>query len=173
MMSLLDRAKSLRSDIGDTYHQAYQALQRANITLGVVESFAESVPLDDRLHIRFRSVMGVDIPIVEYEPPAQELHYGFVSSNSALDEAQQCFIRVKKLTAVLAEVENGVCKLADAIVKTQRRANALKNVMIPQLRETVRFISDSLEEKEREEFSRMKVIKTNKQAAEAEAEHRA
>lgn len=159
MMQLLDQVKELRTKISDTYHAAYLALQRANITLGFVEGLADSVPLDTQLNIRFRSVMGVDLPIVDYIPPEQELYYGSIRSNSALDEAQLCFLRVKQMTALLAEVENSAFQLAEAIIKTQRRANALKNVMIPQLQNTVRVISESLDEKEREEFSRMKVIK--------------
>ena len=47
--------------------------------------------------------------------------------------------------------------------KSQKRANALKNIVIPELEETIKFISESLEEKEREEFSRLKVIKANKE----------
>lgn len=159
MMQLLDQVKELRTKISDTYRAAYLALQRANITLGFVEGLADSVPLDTQLNIRFRSVMGVDLPIVDYTPPEQELYYGSIRSNSALDEAQLCFLRVKQMTALLAEVENSAFQLAEAIIKTQRRANALKNVMIPQLQNTVRVISESLDEKEREEFSRMKVIK--------------
>ena len=53
-------------------------------------------------------------------------------------------------------------RLAVAIRKTQRRANALKNVVIPNLESTVKYISDSLDEKDREEFSRLKVIKAQK-----------
>ena len=64
---------------------------------------------------------------------------------------------------ILAEVENSVYRLANAIRKAQKRANALKNIVIPDFEKTVKFISDSLEEKEREEFSRQKVIKANKQ----------
>ena len=69
---------------------------------------------------------------------------------------------VKRLTAELAEVENSVYRLAVAIKKTQKRANALKNIMIPKFEETVKNISDALEEKDREEFSRLKVIKSQK-----------
>jgi len=65
---------------------------------------------------------------------------------------------------VLAEVDNAVYRLANAISKTQKRANALKNVVIPRYTNTIRFINDSLDEKEREEFSRMKVIKASKEA---------
>ena len=60
---------------------------------------------------------------------------------------------------VLAEVENSAFRLANAIRKTQRRANALKNIIIPNFEVTVKFITEALEEKEREEFSRLKVIK--------------
>ncbi|MEE1492914.1 MAG: V-type ATP synthase subunit D, partial [Massilioclostridium sp.] len=76
-----------------------------------------------------------------------------------------CFEKAKQFTVVLAEVENSVYRLANAIKKTQRRANALKNIIIPQFEDTVKFITDALEEKEREEFSRLKVIKKNKQAS--------
>ena len=74
------------------------------------------------------------------------------------------FNRVKELTAELAEVENSVYRLADNVKKTQKRANALKNIMIPRFEETVKFITDALEEKDREEFSRLKVIKRQKTA---------
>ena len=63
---------------------------------------------------------------------------------------------------VLAEVDNGVFRLATAIQATQRRANALKNVLIPRYAGIVRTISDALEDKEREEFTRMKIIKATK-----------
>ena len=88
-------------------------------------------------------------------------------TGSLVDEAYIEFDRVKKLTAELAEVENSVYRLATAVNKTQKRANALKNIVIPRLTSTVKFISDSLEEKEREEFSRLKVIKAQKAARDA------
>ena len=68
---------------------------------------------------------------------------------------------------VLAEVDSSVYRLADAISKTQKRANALKNIVIPRYESQIREISDQLEEKEREEFSRMKVIKASKNEARA------
>lgn len=74
------------------------------------------------------------------------------------------FHRVKCLTVTLAEIENSVYRLSVAIKKTQKRANALKNIIIPRFEETQKFISDALEEKEREEFSRLKVIKRTKGA---------
>ena len=70
--------------------------------------------------------------------------------------------KVKDITVLLAEVENSIYRLAIAIKKAQRRANALQNVLIPRYDSMVKYITDSLEEKEREEFSRLKVIKSRK-----------
>ena len=88
-----------------------------------------------------------------------ELTYGFYNTSEALDRARSHFEKVKELTIRLSMVENSAYRLASNIKKTQKRANALENIVIPGLDETIRFITDALEEKEREEFARLKVIK--------------
>ena len=65
------------------------------------------------------------------------------------------------MQSVLMNTEAEADILANTIRKTQKRANALKNISIPRFEETIKFISESLEEKEREEFSRQKVIKSS------------
>lgn len=108
--------------------------------------------------------MGVEIPTVTLDPTSQmKNYYGFYSTNSLLDEAYFKFDRVKKLTAQLLEIENSVYRLASAISKTQKRANALKNIVIPRFKSQVSTISESLEEKELEEHSRLKMIKKQKE----------
>ncbi|MFZ2538964.1 MAG: V-type ATP synthase subunit D, partial [Oscillospiraceae bacterium] len=118
--------------------------------------------IENGVHINYRSVMGVDIPEVTLTSTTNENQYGFFESNSQFDIAYLNFNKAKDLTVILAEVENSVYRLADAIKKTQRRANALKNINIPRFDAIVKFISDALEEKEREEFSRLKVIRHTK-----------
>ncbi len=162
LMQLVDRAKALRGSIEKEYESAYAMLQEANITLGVVEQFVESVPLDSACQLETRSVMGVEIPILKHEYEDPLIPYGFLSTNIQLDGAYKAFCKVRDMTLMLAEVDNGVFRLANAIQATQRRANALKNVLIPRYIGIVRMISDSLEEKEREEFTRMKIIKAQK-----------
>lgn len=163
MMMLIDRANEIQSKIDTAFSDAYLALQSANITLGFCEHVSMSMPIDDSIKLDYRSVMGVEIPILTINKTEKnELHYGMASTNSALDEAQVKFLYVKELTVELAEIENSVYRLADAIKKTQKRANALKNIMIPKFEQSVKFITDALEEKEREEFSRLKVIKRQK-----------
>lgn len=163
MMMLIDRANAIQAKIDTAFADAYKALQSANITLGFCDEISQSMPIDDSIKLDYRSVMGVEIPILTIDKnEKKELYYGLSSSNSLLDEAQMKFLYVKKLTVDLAEIENSVYRLADSIKKTQKRANALKNIMIPKFEGEVKFITDALDEKEREEFSRLKVIKRQK-----------
>lgn len=149
MMTLIDRATEIQDKIDVTYSKAYLALQKANITMGFIDDIALSVPEENSLALSYRSVMGVEVPIVTIDKDENlGLYYGLQTTGTAIDEAYACFREVKLLTAELAEVENSVYRLADAIKKTQKRANALKNIMIPRFEEGVKFISDALEEKE-------------------------
>lgn len=163
LMLKIDDAKRMKQEIAETFERAYGALQQANITLGIIEDVARGVPVDDSISFGSKSVMGVEIPTVKIDESPPVLSYGLTQTNSKLDYAFMCFHEAKLIAAKLAEVENSVYRLASAIAKTQKRANALKNIMIPQFTDTVKFITDALEEKEREEFSRMKIIKRQKE----------
>ena len=167
MMLLVDKVKLMRSEITDAYALAYYYLQQANISTGVISNIASQVKVDNTVRLTYRSVMGVEVPTVIYEKQDTKIEYGLEGTNSRVDEAFIQFQKVKELTMVLAEVDNSVYRLANAIRKTQKRANALKNIVIPNFEYTVKFITDALEEKEREDFSRLKVIKANKQHQEA------
>lgn len=164
MMELMDQAKSVQARISGTFVTAYDALQSANIMTGVsnVRRIGYATPVEDSVKIRTRSVMGVEIPVVSMEKPKQGGVYGLSGTNSALDLAYRRFEEVKQLTANLAEIENAVYRLAMSISKTQKRANSLKNIVIPKYEKITHDIQNALEEKEREEFSRLKVIKHTK-----------
>ena len=161
LMGMIDEAKGIQSEIDSTFRAAYAALQKANIELGInyVQEIGASVPVDDRVKIKARSIMGTEIPLVQHEVRPLALTYGFYNTTESLDEARYHFEKVKELTIKLSMVENSAYRLANSIKKTQKRANALQNIVIPGLDGTIRFITDALEEKEREEFARLKVIK--------------
>ena len=161
LMGLIDEAKGIQSEIDTVFKAAYEALQSANIELGInyVQEIGMSVPVDDTVKIKARSIMGTEIPLVQHP---MELAYGFNNTSEALDIARERFERVKELTIKLSMVENSAYRLANSIKKTQKRANALKNITIPHYEELSKSISNALEEKEREEFTRLKVIKRMK-----------
>lgn len=165
MMLLVDKATSIQSEIDKVFSEAYASLIEANLSSGVIQSIAEAVPVENGVRIRTKSVMGVEVPLVTLEEKREEtVPYGLMETDAALDNAYSKFERVKELCVTLSEIENSVYRLAIAIKKTQRRANSLKNIVIPRQEATVKFIVNTLGEKEREEFSRMKIIKNRKDA---------
>ncbi len=165
VMSLIDKAKEIQSQIDTTFSRAYKALQSANIMLGIdsAGNIGQAIVHDDSIRIHFRSVMGVELPSVSHKAKAvdttDEFAYGIYNTSSALDVAYKSFEQVKHLTVKLAEIENSVYRLAININKTKRRANGLRNVSIPTYTAMVAKITNVLEEREREEFSRLKIVK--------------
>lgn len=166
MMSLVSSAKEIQEKIQENFDSAFEALKFANITLGfnAVEELAISVPDTEDFQLLYHSVMGVEIPEVRYEENPLTVTYGFYRTNAALDEAMEKFRLVRFLTYELAEIENAVYKLAMEIKKTQKRANALEKIQIPKYRQIVKNIEETLEEKEREDFFRLKKIKDKSKA---------
>ncbi|MCM1466930.1 MAG: V-type ATP synthase subunit D [Alistipes sp.] len=162
LMELIDKASSIQTEIDTTFTAAYAALQRADIENGIrtVQEIASTIPIEDGIRIKVRSIMGTEIPLVEdctENPPV----YPFHDVLPSLDITKMHFEKVKHLTIELSMIENSAYRLAANIKKTQKRANALKNITIPAYTSLVSSISNALEEKEREEFTRLKVIKRN------------
>ncbi|HCL90774.1 MAG TPA: V-type ATP synthase subunit D [Candidatus Atribacteria bacterium] len=164
MMSFMDRAKVIQQKMQEIFKEAYKALIMANITIGIneVNEVAESIPQATEFTILTQSVMGVEIPQIKYEKRELEPYYSFYHTNTALDVALKEFHRVKYLLYELAEIEDSVYKLATEIKRTQKRTNALKNIQIPKYEALIKMISEMLEEKEREDFFRLKVLKKKK-----------
>lgn len=165
MMLLIEEAKEVEEKIEETFAAAYKALESANVIMGVnnVQNLAHSAVLEDSVKIDLRSVMGVEIPVVTSDEIQNRPSYSFHGTSSALDEATMKFNQVKVMTMRLAEIENAVYRLAMNIKKTQKRANALENITIPLYEGLAKEIQNALEEKEREEHTRLKIIKKTKE----------
>ena len=164
LMGMIDEAKDIQTQIDVTFREAYKALQVANMEIGInnVQTFSYTVPVEDSIRIKTRSIMGVEIPLVESDPSGEVPTYAFYNTKESLDVARLAFEKVKELTLKLSMIENSAYRLAAAIKKTQKRANEMKNITIPHYMQLSKDISDALEEKEREEFTRLKVIKQRK-----------
>lgn len=167
MVSLSEKAAALQGSLEETFREAYDALRTANILSGVIGEQAARVPEDHGISVSYRSVMGVELPDVSAKDEPPVLSYSLFDTNTPFDCAYEAFHKAKKMSVSLAEIENSVYRLSIAIRKTQKRANALKNILIPRYREQVRYITGVLEEKDREEFSRQKIIKATKQKNES------
>ena len=165
LMELIDQARTIQEEIDSTFTYAYQCLQKANIENGIntISQIAYTVPIEDSIVIQTRSIMGTEIPHVKYTPKTPFPTYAFSTTKESADRAAEAFRKVKDLTVKLSMVENAAYRLASNIKKTQKRANALQNITIPMYTGLVTDISNALEEKDREEFTRLKVIKRRKQ----------
>ena len=143
-------------------HMGYELMdKKRNILIrelmGLID---EAKDIQRQIDVTFR-----EIPLVEADPSGQAPTYAYYSTKESLDQARQAFEKVKDLTLNLSMIENSAYRLAAAIKKTQKRANALKNITIPHYTQLSKDIADALEEKEREEFTRLKVIKQRKNKA--------
>lgn len=170
LVKYMDAAKTLQQDVARVFAEAYAALQRANISIGIdtVEDIAASVPRSADIVIRLHSVMGVELPETDEVSAEIAPSYSLHSSTGAMDDAYRSFRHVYKMLLRLAEIETSVYRLAVQIRKTHRRVNALEKVVIPANMAEIAFISDVLEESDREDFSRMKAAKHMREMREAE-----
>ena len=70
MMSLMDTAKEVQTQIDTVFAEAYAALQHANVKLGICDKITEAVEVDRTLEIQYRSIMGVELPhLPDRSPP--------------------------------------------------------------------------------------------------------
>jgi len=155
-------AAQLQEQVWDRLAEAYQALEMARLSVGRehLEWAALSVRETINVDITPHSIMGVVIPSAEPRGEPPETPYGLGDTTVALDEAVVAFRGVLEEIPLLAETLVTAYRLARELQKTQRRVNALEHVFIPQYRKTADWIESALEEREREETFRLKVLKS-------------
>ncbi len=155
-------AEKIREELLEALAKAYQAKKEANMAMGseTIANVAIGSSLEAAFLLDFRSIMGVIVPIVEFQSVLDvKPDYGFANTSAELDKAFKQFYRVLKLIADLARAEGTTFQIAYDVRRTQRRVNALNYVVIPLYRNITKRIELVLEEKEREEFVRTKLIK--------------
>lgn len=102
------------------------------------------------LEVSVMSVMSVPIPSFSIKKEGSAFSYGFLETNGDLDNAITKFDEVFPDIVKLAELEKAAESMAEEIERTRRRVSALENTRIPNLNETIRFITQRLEEQARD-----------------------
>lgn len=163
MFSLVKRVEKIRMELNELFSDAYKSLQNTNISSGIstVAQIGYGMSEEDSVNVKYKSIMGVEVPVVKSKESNLKANYSFFRTNFSLDLTYEKFNNTKKLCLELAEVENSIYRLADHIKKTQKRANALKTIMIPRYENLVSSMEKYLEEKDREDYSRLHSIKNN------------
>ncbi|MEM4164115.1 MAG: V-type ATP synthase subunit D [Candidatus Caldarchaeum sp.] len=158
---LVDVAEAEREKMAEPLRQAYAALFKAYAEMGSlkVESAAATTPASIEVKISDRTILGIKIPTLEISSTKLPLTYGFLDTTPVFDEAVTKFRNILAPICRVAEVENAIFRLAEELKKTQRLLNALEHLIIPRYQESIKFISANLEEREREDFVKLKHVK--------------
>lgn len=155
-------AERTREELLEVLAKAYLNLREANIAKGseTIANVALGSSAEANYVIDYKSIMGVTVPSVRFQGESDlKPDYGFASTSAELDKAFKQFYSVLELIADLARAEGTTFQIANDVRRTQRRVNALNYVLIPRYRNIVKSIELVLEEKDREEFVRTKIIK--------------
>ena len=159
---MITEATKARSGIWEPLQDVYRSVNVAYLSLGstTVESVAESVPPVMEVKVDIKRVVDVKTPTLDVtEKETESLPYGLADTNSSIDRAAKQIKELLPKICKAAEFENSIFSLAKALEKTQKLLNALENVIIPQYQQRIKFILTALEEREREEFAKLKKLK--------------
>ena len=165
---LLSRIATLRATkrkVEESLKEAYRLLGQAALTMGprLLNQVCSGIPPELEVQLQEKSVMGVEVPFLTVKKKAFTKQYSLLGSNASLDLARQKFFAIMDQVLVLAELETAIYRLALEFKKNQKRVNALENIFIPQYKNTIKFIEDFLEERDREELFVIKRLKMSKQ----------
>jgi V/A-type H+-transporting ATPase subunit D len=161
LMSRLNRARETERAIAAAFQRAFAALREAELDVGAeaLERAALAVRMDHQVELSCQHLMGMRLQQVALRPAPFTAQFGVGAASSNADAAMRAFVEALPLLGALAELENAVLRLARELRKTQRRCNALSKIFIPDCRETIGYITGSLEERERESFIILKMIR--------------
>jgi V/A-type H+-transporting ATPase subunit D len=158
---MIQQAGQARDEISQPLSDAYLALYDAYLKLGPLrlEGIAANTPPMVEAEVSVRRVVDVDIPSISLSENEVGMTYGFADTSVAVDRASRQMRRVLPSIFRAAEYENAIFRLAKELERTQRLLNALEYMIIPRYEASIRFIAQTLEEREREEFTRLKHVK--------------
>jgi len=156
--------KKLREEVEEELAKSTKdfMLARAVSSDAIIEEVIAMPGTKVELQTSQKNVMSVEVPVFEIvESEKKELYpYSFASVTSELDSSIASLTNLLPKLLKLAEVEKTCNMLADEIEKNRRRVNALEYVMIPQLVETIKYITMKLDENERGATTRLMKVKS-------------
>lgn len=162
LMVLLNQARDLQKRISDAQARALETLRLAIARQGRdrLQAATGGVRYAHRVQSSTRVVAGVRLPQITVTLDTLRPQFAFAGSDPLLDTLMRQHLELLPLTASLSQMETAVHLLAHDLKKTQRRVNALEQVFIPNFKDTLKFIRDSLESKELESIFVLKLVKT-------------
>lgn len=150
-MEIIREAKSLRREVEEKLSKAFKNFMQASSMMSpeILESALMFPSAKTELEVKTKNVMSVHIPYFTLKQEGDILNYGYFQTSAELDMALSVFQELMPLLIKLAQIEKQAEELAEELETTRRRVNALEHKLIPDLKETVKFISMKLAETER------------------------
>ena len=151
-MEVVKKNKELRLRVEAGLTEAFGALTVASAVMSpeMLEQALMYPRQSVELGMSYKNVMSVNVPEYSFKTrnadPGEIYPYGFAQTSGELDIAMQHMSRVFEDMLELAQIEKTMQLLAEEIEKTRRRVNALEYVMIPDMKENIKFITMKLEE---------------------------
>ena len=161
LISRLGRAREAERVMAATLAAAHAALRDASLDIGsdAIDRASLAVNVEAAVEIEEQNLAGLRLPRATAQTKPASAYFGVGGTSANSDLAMKRFSEVLERLAELAELENTVLRLSRELRKTQRRCNALSKMFIPDFRETIHYITSSLEERERESFVIHKMIR--------------
>lgn len=161
MMERVSRAQDMARELQARLDEVYQLIIHANIVYGslAVEELARTVDPLENIEQLSTSVMGVSLPRLLVEDYQLQASYGMYRGGVSLDYAMEKMVELRRLLFQFAEMETAISRLAFEIDRTAKRVNSIEKIQIPRYEEVVKTIEDALEEKDREDLFRLKIVK--------------
>jgi V/A-type H+-transporting ATPase subunit D len=161
LMGRLTRAQEAERAVNDLLKRAFAALREATLDSGSenLDRTALGVKPDREIDLAGQHLMGMKIPKLTVRMPPAGAPFGVGGTSGSTDVAMLRFVELLPRLAELAELQNAMIRLARELRKTQRRCNALSKIFIPVYRDTITYIAGTLEERERESLTILKLIR--------------
>ena len=161
LLAMVDQTVDFQEKVVRALAEAYRTLQEAVMRNGKlkVATLAGAVNISAEFTLKQRRVMGVRLPVVETRFEEHPPFYSLMNTSFWIDGSIREFKEALQLMGRLAELKISIIRLAAEVRKTIRKVNALEKIAIPELRSSVQFIQNRLEENERDMFVLMKMVK--------------
>jgi V/A-type H+-transporting ATPase subunit D len=161
LMGRMRKSKELNAKAAEALVRALSALRDAELDIGsaAVERLAGSARVDYELSTHTQRLMGLSLPRLHFKVTATAIPFSLGTTSMNLDRARTLFIEILPLIAELAELAAAIKRITAELRKTTRRCNVLSKIFIPDFEATITAISSSLEERDRESFVILKMIR--------------
>lgn len=160
LISLIREAIRLRDEVSKYTGKCYDLLIKTLLIYRFedLEMFSNSRFARSEVVVGSRVVAGTRVPLIDVNKELRRLELSSFISSSLMD-CGECFDKLLERIIRLAEVEESVIRLGNEVARVKRRVNALENILIPRIENTIKFLEMKFEEREREDKMRLKKVK--------------